>query len=266
MAVSAADVKQLRDATGAGMMDAKKALLEADGDQAAAAQLLRERGLSKMVARSGRENTEGAVGTFLDREKGVAALVELKCETDFVAKNPDFVNMAHELAALVAEGGKGAVEQKKDELDTLKITLKENIDVGTIKRLDAGEGKAVDLYQHVQDGRVKNGVVVVLEGGTVEQAHDIAVHAAFTKPRYLSRDQVPADVIDSERATFATIARNEGKPDAALPKIVEGRLQGFYKEVVLLDQPYVRDDKQSISQLLGGAKVAGFAQVVIGAK
>ncbi len=266
MAVSAADVKQLRDATGAGMMDAKKALLEVDGDQAAAAQLLREKGLSKMVARSDRENTEGAVGTFLDRDKGVAALVELKCETDFVAKNPDFVNMAHELAALVAEGGEGAVEQKKDELDTLKITLKENIDLGAIKRLDAAPGAAIGLYQHVQDGRVKNGVVVVLSGGTVELAHDIAVHAAFTKPRYLARDEIPAEVVDAERATFETIARNEGKPEGSLPKIVEGRVHGFYKDAVLLDQPYVKDDKQSISQLLGGATVAAFAQVVIGAK
>jgi len=266
MAVSAADVKHLRDATGAGMMDVKRALEEVGGDEVAAAQLLRERGLSKMVARSDRQNTEGAVGTFLDRDKGVAALVELKCETDFVAKNPDFVNMAHELAALVAEGGEIAVEQKKDELDTLKITLKENIEVGAIKRLDVAEGRAMDLYQHVQDGRVKNGVVVVLDGGTVELAHEVAVTAAFHKPRYLSRGEVPAEVIDAERATFETIARNEGKPDAALPKIVEGRLNGFYKEVVLLDQPYVKDDKQSITQLLAGATVAGFAQVVIGAK
>ena len=266
MAVSAADVKRLRDTTGAGMMDAKKALEEAGGDQAAAAQLLREKGLSKVSARSDRENTEGAVGTFLDREKGVAALVELKCETDFVAKNPDFVNLAHELAALVAEAGEGAVAEKKDELDTLKITLKENIDVGAIKRLGAGPGASVDLYQHVQDGRVKNGVVVVLEGGSVELAHEVALHAAFKKPSYLSRAEVPAEVIDAERATFETIARNEGKPDAALPKIVEGRLQGFYKEVVLLDQPYVREEKQSISQLLGGAKLTGFAQIVIGAR
>ena len=266
MAVSAADVKRLRDATGAGMMDAKKALQEVDGDHAAAAQLLREKGLSKVGSRSDRENTEGAVGTFLDRDKGIAALVELKCETDFVAKNPDFVNMAHELAALVAEGGESAVAQKKDELDTLKITLKENIDVGAIKRLEGGEGASLDLYQHVQDGRVKNGVVVVLEGGSVEVAHEIALHAAFKKPRYLSRDEVPADVVEAERATFETIARNEGKPEAALPKIVDGRIQGFYKDVVLLDQMYVREEKQSISQLLGGAKVTGFAQVVIGDK
>ncbi len=266
MAVSAADVKRLRDTTGAGMMDAKKALEDSDGDRAAAAQLLREKGLSKVGARSDRENTEGAVGTFLDRDKGVAALVELKCETDFVAKNPDFVNMAHELAALVAEAGESSIAHKKDELDTLKITLKENIDIGIIRRLEAGEGVSMDLYQHVQDGRVKNGVVVVLEGGTVELAHDIAVHAAFAKPRYLSRQEIPAEVVDAERATFETIARNEGKPDAALSKIVEGRLHGFYKEVALLDQPYVKDEKQSISQLLGGAKLAAYAQVVIGAK
>ena len=266
MAVSAADVKRLRDTTGAGMMDAKKALEEAAGDQAAAAQLLREKGLSKLGSRSDRENTEGAVGTFLEREKGVAALVELKCETDFVAKNPDFVNMAHELASLVAEGGEGAVAELKDQLDTLRITLKENIDIGSIRRLEAGAGAVIDLYQHVQDGRVKNGVVVVLEGGSLELAHEIALHAAFKKPRYVSRDEVPADVIDGERATFETIARNEGKPDAALPKIVEGRLQGFFKEVVLLDQMYVREEKESIGKLLGGARLVGFAQVVIGAK
>ncbi len=266
MAVSAADVKRLRDTTGAGMMDAKKALEEAAGDQAAAAQLLREKGLSKVGSRSDRENTEGAVGTFLEREKGVAALVELKCETDFVAKNPDFVNMAHELASLVAEGGEGAVAELKDQLDTLRITLKENIDIGSIRRLEAAAGEVIDLYQHVQDGRVKNGVVVVLAGGSVELAHEIALHAAFKKPRYVSRDEVPADVIDGERATFETIARNEGKPDAALAKIVEGRLQGFFKEVVLLDQMYVREEKESITQLLGGARLVGFAQVVIGAK
>ena len=265
MAVSAADVKRLRDTTGAGMMDAKQALEEVGGDQAAAAQLLREKGLSKAGSRSDRANTEGAVGTFLDRDKCVAALVELKCETDFVAKNPDFVNMAHELAALVAEGGESDVAGKKDELDTLKITLKENIEIGAIRRLESSSDSVIDLYQHVQDGRVKNGVVVVLEAGTVELAHEVALHAAFKRPRYISRDEVPADVIDAERATFETIARNEGKPDAALPKIVEGRLQGFYKDVVLLDQPYVREEKQSISQLLGGAKLAGFAQVVIGA-
>jgi len=266
MAVSAADVKRLRDATGAGMMDAKKALEEAGGDQNAAAQLLREKGLSKIGSRSDRANTEGAVGTFLDREKGVAALVELKCETDFVAKNPDFVNMAHELAALVAESGESAVAQLKDELDTLKITLKENIEVGAVRRLETGSGSVIDLYQHVQDGRVKNGVVVVIDGGTVELAHEIAVHVAFTKPRYLSRDEIPAEVVDAERATFETIARNEGKPEAAIPKIVEGRLQGFFKDVALLDQPYVRDEKQAIRQLLGGANLAAYAQLVIGAK
>ncbi len=261
---SAKDVKRLRDQTGAGMMDAKKALVETDGDFEAAGKWLREKGLASAGQRADRESSQGAVA--LARAGPVAALVELKCETDFVAKNPDFVNMAHELAALVADSGEAAVEQKKDELDTLKITLKENIDVGAIKRLDAGEGKAIDLYQHVQDGRVKNAVVVVLDGGSVELAHEVALHAAFKQPRYLSRDEVPADVIAAERATFETIARNEGKPDAALPKIVDGRIQGFYKEVVLLDQMYVREEKQSISQLLGGAKIAGFAQVVIGAK
>jgi elongation factor Ts len=266
MAVTAADVKRLRDATGAGMMDAKRALEEMDGDFEGAAQLLREKGIVKAEARAERENADGAIGTFLDRDKGVAALVELKCETDFVAKNQDFVNLAHELAALVAESGNGALEQKKDELDTIKITLKENIEVGEVQRLEAASGQAIDLYQHVQEGRVKNGVVVVLDGGSVELAHDLAVHIAFAKPRWLTRDQVPAEVVEHERQTFETISRNEGKPEAALPKIVEGRVNGFFRDVCLLEQSYVKDEKQSIQQLLGAATVAGYAQVVIGGK
>jgi elongation factor Ts len=123
----------------------------------------------------------------------------------------------------------------------------------------------VDTYLHQQSGRGVNAVAVVLDGGTDELAHDIAVHIAFTKPTYLSRDEVPADEVAAERTTLETISRNEGKPEAALEKIVDGRLNGWFKERVLLDQAYVRDEKQTIQGMLGSARIVAFAQVVIGA-
>ncbi len=262
--VSAALVKQLREMTGAGMLDCKRALEDADGDIATAAQFLREKGLIKSAERATRHNTEGAVGTFLDAARGVAALVELKCETDFVAKNPDFVNLASDLATLVAEGGEAAAAQKKDELDNLKITLKENIEVGRIVRVETPAGHGLDLYEHRQAGRVKNGVVVEVDSGGRELAHEVAVHVAFMRPTYLTRDEVPAEEIERERATLETIARNEGKPEAQLPKILQGRLNGFFKERCLMEQAFVKDEKQSVTQLLGDAKVVQFGQVEIG--
>ena len=122
-------------------------------------------------------------------------------------------------------------------------------------RIEAADGNVLDSYQHIQGGRGVNGVLVELAGGTPQLAHDIAVHIAFARPKYLRRDDVPADVVENERATLEAITRNEGKPEQALPKIVEGRLNGFFKDVVLLEQPYAKDDKQSITQLLGGAEI-----------
>ena len=133
-----------------------------------------------------------------------------------------------------------------------------------MSRIEAADGNALGSYQHMQGGRGVNGVLVEVAGGSPELAHDVAVHIAFARPKYLSRDDVPADVVDAERATLETITRNEGKPEQALPKIVEGRLNGFYKDVALLDQPYAKDDKQSVSQFLGGATVVAFAQAEIG--
>ena len=264
MEISAQQVKELREKTGAGMMDCKKALEENGGDFDKAAQSLREKGLGKAKERSERENTDGAVGTFLDRDKGVAALLELKSETDFVAKNPDFVNLANDLAALVAENGDDALAGASDRVDDLKINLRENIAIGTVVRVEASSGQALDLYEHVQDGRVKNGVIVVIDGGTVEQAHDVAVHIAFARPTYLTRDEVPAEEIEHERATYEAIARNEGKPEAALEKIVEGRLTGWFKERVLLEQGFVKDEKTTIKAMLGEADIVRVAQVVVG--
>ena len=259
---SAKDVQRLRQTTGAGMMDAKNALVESGGDFEAAAKWLREKGLAGTTKRSDRENAQGAVA--LARSGSVAALVELKCETDFVAKSPDFVSLADELAQLVADSGESAVAEKKSELDGLKVTLKENIDLGRVERVEAGEGQVLDTYLHVQNGRGVNGVLVVVSGGDQELAHDIAVHAAFGKPRYLSRDEVPEELVAAERTTLEAVARNSGRPEAALPKIVDGMLNGWYKEQVLLDQPFAKDDKKSVAQVLGDASIVRFAQVVVG--
>lgn len=256
------DIRRLRESTGAGMLDCKRALEATDGDLDAAIQWLREKGLSKAAERAGRENLQGAVG--FHRDGDVAALVQLKCETDFVASSEHFKGLAKDLAVAVVAKGDGAIADKAKEIDDLKLTLKENIEVGDVVRFEAGAGNTLDSYIHVQGGRGVMGVLVELSGGSQELAHEVAVHIAFGKPRYVTRDEVPADQIERERATLETITRNEGKPEQAIPKIVEGRLGGFYKEHVLLEQAYVKDEKQTIAQLLGSATVVRFAQVTIG--
>lgn len=262
MSFTAKDVQALRQATGAGMMDAKRALESTDGDIEAATQWLREHGLAASAKRSGRDNAQGVVAIVVDG--AVGAMVELKCETDFVAASEQFKSEADATAKLVAAEGVDAAASRSSTLDDLKITLKENIELGRVVRLEANEDEALDSYLHVQSGRGVNGVLVVVAGGDTKLAHDVAVHVAFARPKYLNRDDVPAEMVAAERATFEAITRNDGKPEQAVPKIVEGRLQGFYKDVVLLDQPYAKDDKQSVAQILGGASITSFAQIAIG--
>ncbi|MBA3288853.1 MAG: translation elongation factor Ts [Acidimicrobiia bacterium] len=262
MAFTAKDVQGLRRATGAGMMDAKKALEATDGDVEAATQWLREQGLAASAKRRERENAQGVVALVVVDQVG--AIVELKCETDFVAASEHFKREASDLAHLVAAKGLDAAADRSGRVDDLKITLKENVELGRVARLEAQDGQVIDSYLHVQGGRGVNAVLVVLDDGTTELAHEVAVHVAFARPKYLSRDQVPQAEIDAERATLETITRNEGKPEQAIAKIVDGRLGGYFKTVVLLDQPYAKDDKQTIAQLLGGATVVDFAQVEIG--
>jgi elongation factor Ts len=259
---TAKDVQKLRQLTGAGMLDAKKALEESAGDMDEAAQYLRVKGLAGAAKRQEREASQGAVTAV--RAGEAAAVVELRCETDFVAKSDDFVALTDELGALVAAKGEEAAAELSDEIDRLRTTLKENISVGRVHRLVAESGQVVDTYLHQQAGRGVNAVAVIIEGGTEELAHNIAVHIAFTKPAYLSRDDVPEADIAAERATVAEISRNEGKPEAALEKIVNGRMNGWFKDRVLLDQSYVKDEKQTISAMLGSARIVAFAQVVIG--
>jgi elongation factor Ts len=260
MSFTAKDVQNLRQATGAGMMDAKRALEETGGDFDAAAKSLREKGLAKSVDRSDRENTQGVVAVA--STAAMAAIVELKCETDFVAKSEEFVAVAQQLAEAVAGGG--SVDDHKERVDDLKVKLKENIDVGRVEQVPVAADQSLDIYLHRQEGRGVNAVIVVLDGGDAALAHEVAVSAAFSKPRYLTRDEVPQAEADEERSTLEGITRAEGKPEQAIEKIVDGRLNAWYKDQVLLEQPYAKDDKQSITQLLGDAKIARFAQVYIG--
>ncbi|MFM2071623.1 MAG: elongation factor Ts [Actinomycetota bacterium] len=243
-------------------MDAKKALEANNGDMEESKQWLREKGLAASAKRDDRENTQGVVALIVDGTIG--AIVKLKCETDFVAGSDQFKDEAATLARLVIAKGEAAVAERTEQLETLKIVLKEKIELGEVVRIEAAPGNIVDSYLHLQGGRGVNGVLVEMSGATAELAHDVAVHIGFARPKYLSRDEIPADVLDKERQTLETISRNEGKPEAALPKIIEGRINGFFKDVALLDQPYAKDDKKSVAQFIGSAGIARFAQVEIG--
>jgi elongation factor Ts len=260
---SAKDVQTLRQQTGAGMMDAKRALQENEGNMEDAARWLREKGLAQSAKRSDRAAEQGAVSVA--NTGSVAAAVELTCETDFVAKSPDFVALVEDLADAVATNGEAAVDERKEDVQSLGITLKENISAGRIVRFEAPEGAVLDAYLHIQNERGVNGVLVELQGGDQQLAHEIALHIAFSRPDYLTRDEVPAEDIEKERQILEAETRNEGKPEQAIPKIVEGKLAGrFFAERVLLEQKFVRDPKMTIKQLLGDATINRFAQVEVG--
>ncbi|MCY4069200.1 MAG: translation elongation factor Ts [Acidimicrobiaceae bacterium] len=261
MAVTARDVKTLRDATGAGMMDAKRALTAADGDMEAARQMLREQGLAKADARSARDNDQGAVAVSVTET--TAAIVQLKCETDFSAKNEGFTSLVQNLADAVLTGGPEAVQQHTAAIEDLKLTLKENIEIGEVRLLRAAEGNLVDSYVHRQDGRGVNAVVVEGSGVAAEALHQVALHVAFAKPQFLSSDQVDADEVERERAALLEITKAEGKPQQAWDKIVDGRMRGWYAERVLLEQG-LHGEKTTVKDSIGSGSIVGFVQVLIG--
>ncbi len=260
--VSAKDVAALRKITGAGMMDCKKALEENDGDQEAAKDWLRTKGLAGASKRAGRTADQGTVDvTFND---SVAALVELTCETDFVAKGADFVGTVAALTQLVAEQGDAGLAQQPFEGSTvdeyvtqLSAKLGEKIELGRVVRYETEDG-LLDGYKHIQNDRGTIGVLVELAGvdrsdaKAREIAHDLALHIASAAPRYVRREDVPADAIEKERELLTELTRNEGKPENAIEKIVAGRIQGFYKDYVLLEQGFVRDPKVTVATLLEG--------------
>ena len=262
MALSPKEIQRLREVAGVGMMDAKKALEACDSNFDEAIKYLREKGLAKMAERTDRENAQGAVA--IGQSGRAAAIAQVKCETDFVAKSPDFKALVQAIADTVAAKGEAAVSEHQSTLESLIVSLKENIELGRIVRFEAPEGTVVDTYLHIQSERGVNGTMVEIVGGTDEMAHDIALHIAFARPKYLTRDEVPADLVASERETLTQITLNEGKPEAALPKIVEGRMNGYFKERCLVEQDWAKDNKLSIGAMLGAARITRFAQVEIG--
>jgi elongation factor Ts len=273
--VSAADVKRLREQTGAGMLDCKNALAEADGDFDAAVELLRLKGVKDAGKRATRNAGNGLVTAALDGTTA-GVLVEVNCETDFVAKNEGFQELAAKIAkaaiaskvsdrlallAAPAEDGK-TVEQL---IEDASASIKEKLELGRFARF---EGGFVHSYLHKSDRDLPPtlGVLIQLDKENEDVAKDLAQQIAAMRPQYTKRDDVPADVVDKERRIFEQITRDEGKPEAAIAKIVEGRVGGFYKEVVLTEQAFVKDNKQSIAQVLkaGGVDVQGFARFQVG--
>jgi elongation factor Ts len=273
-AISAAAVKGLRDKTGAGMMDCKKALAEADGNEEKAVELLRERGLAKAVKREGRETTEGAIGIAVGGAAG--GMVELGCETDFVAKTDDFQSLATSLSKAVAAdpgldspdallGAELGTEKVEETIKAAISKLGENI---VLKRVARLEGSLVGGYVHAGG---KLGVLLALGGVSGDTgevlAKDLAMHVAAADPSPVSvgRDGVPSDIVDKERELFRRQAEQDGKPAQVIDKIVEGKVNKYYKEIVLLEQPFVKDPDRTVKALLADvAKEAGAEVSVVG--
>jgi elongation factor Ts len=262
MAISAADVKRLRELTGAGMMDCKKALEESDGDFDKAVEFLRIKGAKDIGKRAERTTANGLVAAV------GGALIELDCETDFVAKNAEFQDLGERIitvdAVLAAALGTGTVE---DEINALSAKMGEKVELRRVVKYDGAT--TVYLHKRSADLPPAIGVLVAYEGSSeeaAEAARGAAMQIASLKARYVSRDAIPADVIDSERRIAEATAREEGKPEAALPKIVEGRVNGFFKEAVLTEQASVLDSKKTVGALLSaaGVTVTAFTRFEVG--
>ncbi len=258
MAFSAKDVQELRKATGAGMMDAKKALVETDGDFEAAGQLLREKGLAKALTRSDRDNAEGLIAVAQD-DSG-AALVHLKSETDFAAKSDDFRNLVQSMADTVLSEGADALSKFDATIEDLKLTIKENIEIGTVAHIPAVEGRKIDAYIH---GGGTAGVLVEAEGVDDELLHEIALNVAFAKPTYLNREDVPAEEVEKERAALLEITKSEGKPEQAWEKIVDGRVNSWLAERVLTEQGMF-GEKEKVASKIGDGTINSFVFAQIG--
>lgn len=260
--ITAKDVQALRQASGAGMMDAKRALEATAGDFDAALQALREKGLAKADGRSDRESSDGTVA--IAQSENAASLVELKAETDFSAKAADFIALAQSLADAVLAGGEGATAEHSDAIDDMRISKKENIQLGTVALLRAADGAVVDSYLHTdQDGRGLNAVLVEGEGVDPETLHQVALHIAFAKPTVLSRDEIPADEVEREREAFLGVTKAEGKPEQAWDKIVTGRVNKWLAERVLLEQG-IFGEKETVAERVGSGTITRFAQAYIG--
>jgi elongation factor Ts len=274
VAYTAEDVKRLREATAAGMVDCKKALDEANGDFDKAVEIIRVKGLKGVTKREGRATSNGLIAA--KSEGSTAVMLELNCETDFVAKGDRFQAVADELlshlystkqkdlAAFIASklpNGKGVQEA----IDEANATMGEKVELRRIAVID-GSASALYLHRTSPDLPPQVGVLVALSKADEVVGKDVAQHIAAFAPQYLNRDAVPADVIENERRLAEETARNEGKPDAAIAKIVEGRVTGFVKEVSLLEQAFAKDQKKTVQQVLSeaGNSVSAFYRFRVG--
>ncbi len=270
MAITAADVKKLRDATGAGMMDAKKALTEAEGDFDAAVEILRVTGQAKMAKRSDREASNGLVAA------AGRSVIQLGAETDFVAKNAEFIALADEIAAAADAAGAADVAAANaivlasgktvaEAVAELAAKIGEKLEVANAASYDGD----VTIYLHKRSSDLppQVGVMVEHEGGSDDFVRGIAMQIAAMSPQYVTRDEVPAEVLDPERHIAELTAKEEGTPEQIIPRIVEGRLGGFFKDVGLVEQPSVSDDKKTVGQLLkeNGVTVTRFVRFAAGA-
>ena len=271
---TAADIKALRESTGAGMLDVKKALDEADGDQAKATEILRVKGQKGVTKREGRTTSNGLV--IAKAEGGVGTLVEVLCETDFVAKGEKFIALADQVFAQAVDTKASSADELlastladgktvKELLDDANATIGEKIEVKRVARVEA---PVVAAYQHKTspDLPAQIGVLVATEGGDEQVARDVAMHVAAFSPTVLTRDEVDAETVENERRVAEATAKEEGKPEAALPKIVEGRVNGYFKENVLLEQPFAKEPKKTVAKVLeeAGAKATSFARFRVG--
>ncbi len=267
MSITAAMVKDLRERTGVGMMDCKKALAECDGDEEKAIAWLREKGLSKAAKKAGRATSEGLVTVVVAADGKSAAMSELKCETDFVSKNEEFIALAEGLANLALEKKTDNVEAlpaEATDLTGLIGKIGENMQVGRLAYVSfSGEG-AIGAYVH---STKKLGVLVELSGQvSPELAKDVAMQIAATNPLCVGPDQIPAETLAQEKEIYLNQAKEEGKPAQIAEKIVEGRIRKYYQEVCLREQLFIKDDKKSIKDLLGkNADIVRFFRFAIGA-
>jgi elongation factor Ts len=268
--ISATDVKRLREATGAGMMDSKNALEEAGGDFDQAVELLRIKGAKSLGKRAERTAANGLVAS-----QG-GALVEINCETDFVAKSDQFQELGTQVAQVAAATQPSSGEQLaaatlpdgrtvQQAIDGLAAVIGEKLVLGRVAAFDGAT--TVYLHKRASDLPPSVGVLVEYQGSDEDAARAAAMQVAAMRPQYLDRSDVPGDVVENERRIAEATAREEGKPEAALPKIVDGRVNGFFKQVVLLEQPSVQDNKKTVQQVLGEAKVTitRFARFEVGA-
>ncbi|MBD3609941.1 MAG: elongation factor Ts [Gammaproteobacteria bacterium] len=270
MAITAALVKELRERSGAGMMECKKALVETNGDIEAAIELMRKSGMAKADKKADRTAADGIIAIQVSDDGKTAAIVEVNCETDFVAKGDDFINMSNNIAKTILASRPadldGALALEMDGVsisDTIKSMIAkigENMSVRRFEVIDS----AGTLGQYKHGARI--GVLVNMEGGDEELAKDVAMHIAASKPSAISADDVPADIIEKEKEIFTAQAQESGKPADIIEKMIGGRINKFLKEITLLGQPFVKDPDQTVEKLLkgAGATVKSFSRLEVG--